>query len=70
MHYVMKMAVGLRTFLTMDVDGGRWLGSHPCRFTPKEIAPYALVLHEYHCMRYLYVHKCHLVFKSVFSTDM
>jgi len=39
MHYVMKMAIELHTFLTVDVDGGHWLDSHPCRFTPREIPP-------------------------------
>lgn len=65
MHYAMKMAVGLHTFLSLDVDGGHWLDSHPCRFTPREITPYALVLHEYNCMWHLYVHKCHLICRSV-----
>jgi hypothetical protein len=39
MHYVIKMAVELHTFVTLDVDGGHWLDSHPCRFTPKGNSP-------------------------------
>jgi len=83
--------IGLLAYALRDKDGG-WtphilyfgleeghlLDSHPCRFTPREIFLYALVLHECHWMWYLYViflcdiltwylyvHRCHFMFKSL-----
>jgi hypothetical protein len=35
----MEKAVELHTFITLDVDEGHRLDSHPCHFTPREIAP-------------------------------
>jgi len=34
-----RVVVQFHAFLTWALDGGEWLGSHPCLFTPRERPP-------------------------------